>query len=81
MGKGSTRATTDHASPSGSAMNSEEDKVKGGNVGDCTSCKIIGTGGCFAGAMYALHERSKLPVSNRNRHWLGLIGIGKVTPN
>ena len=45
-------------------------------VGDCTSCRYIGAGGCFAGAAYAMFERSKLPVvPNRNRHWLAAISI------
>lgn len=46
------------------------------HVLDCIGCKIVGAGGCFAGALYAFHERSKLSSSNRNRHWLGLIGAG-----
>lgn len=46
-------------------------------VSDCTSCKVIGAGGCFAGALYALHERSKVPITNKNRRWLTVIGIGK----
>ncbi len=44
---------------------------------DCTSCKLIGAGGCFAGAVYALYERSKLPLTNKNRRWLTVIGVGK----
>ena len=44
---------------------------------DCPACKLIGAGGCFAGAWYALFERARLPVNNRNRHWLGAIAIGE----
>ena len=47
------------------------------NIPDCTSCKAVGAGGCFAGAVYALYERSKLPVGNRNRHLLAVIGLGE----
>ena len=44
---------------------------------DCTGCKVVGAGGCFAGAVYALHQRSQLAKSNRNRHWLAAIAFGK----
>ena len=44
---------------------------------DCPACKLIGAGGCFAGAWYALFERARLPANNRNRHWLGAIAIGE----
>ena len=48
-----------------------------GGVPDCTSCKWIGAGGCFAGAAYAVFQRSKMPATNSNRQWLALIGVGK----
>ena len=54
---------------------SEEKGGAGGTA--CGSCKAIGAGGCFAGAVYALFERSKLPSTNKNRHWLAVIGIGR----
>ena len=44
---------------------------------DCTSCKLVGAGGCFAGAVYAFYSRSQLPVSNSNRRWLAIIGLGE----
>ena len=47
------------------------------SVPDCTSCKWIGAGGCFAGAAYAIHQRSQMPATNRNRQWLALIGVGE----
>ncbi len=45
---------------------------------DCASCKVIGAGGCFAGAMYAFYQRAHLPstASNRNRQWLAMVGAG-----
>jgi len=49
----------------------------GERIPDCTSCKLIGAGGCFAGAVYAVYERSKLPSTNKNRHWLTVIGVGR----
>ena len=51
----------------------------GEHVPDCTSCRLVGAGGCFAGALYAVYERSKLPATNRNRHWLTAIGVGRCT--
>ena len=50
--------------------------MEGGNVPDCTSCKLVGAGGCFAGAAYAMFERSKIPSSSKNRVWLSVIGVG-----
>jgi hypothetical protein len=47
------------------------------NIPDCTSCKLVGAGGCFAGAAYALYERSRLPPGGKNRVWLSVIGVGK----
>lgn len=44
---------------------------------DCAACKLIGAGGCFAGAWYALFERARLPPNNRNRRWLGAIAVGE----
>ena len=44
---------------------------------DCSACRLIGAGGCFAGAWYALFERARLPANNRNRRWLGAIAIGE----
>ena len=57
---------------------SEGDKARlqENHVLDCTSCKVVGAGGCFAGALYAFHTRSTLASSNRNRHWLALVGAG-----
>ena len=45
---------------------------------DCTGCKLVGTGGCFAGAVYAIYQRSQLPATNKNRKWLTVIAVGKV---
>ena len=47
------------------------------NIPDCTSCKLVGAGGCFAGAAYALYERSRIPPGGKNRVWLSIIGVGK----
>lgn len=47
------------------------------NIPDCTSCKLVGAGGCFAGAVYALYERSKIPTGGKNRAWLTVIGVGE----
>lgn len=47
------------------------------SVPDCTSCKWIGAGGCFAGAAYAMFQRSQMPATNRNRQWLALLGVGE----
>ena len=48
-----------------------------GSVPDCTGCKVVGAGGCFAGALYALHLRSKFPSSEKKfRFWLGALGLG-----
>lgn len=44
---------------------------------DCPACKLIGAGGCFAGAWYAMFERARLPSTNRNRHFLGAIAVGE----
>ena len=60
-------------SASGSSSNS------GKNVPDCTACRVVGAGGCFAGAIYAFHQRSQLPTTNRNRHWLAVIGLGQFS--
>ena len=46
------------------------------NIPDCTSCKLVGAGGCFAGAAYALYERSRIPYTNKNRFWLSVVGVG-----
>lgn len=46
------------------------------NTPDCTSCRLVGAGGCFAGAVYAMYERSKLPSNSKNRIWLSVIGVG-----
>jgi len=43
---------------------------------DCQSCKLVGAGGCFAGAVYAFYQRNTLPAANRNRQWLAIIGTG-----
>ncbi len=44
----------------------------------CTGCKVVGTGGCLAGAVYAFSQRSKLPITSKNRHWLAAIGVGEL---
>ena len=44
---------------------------------DCFACKLVGAGGCFAGAWYALFQRARMPATNRNRHWLGAIAVGE----
>lgn len=49
------------------------------NTPDCTSCRLVGAGGCFAGAVYAMYERSKLPSNSKNRIWLSVIGVGTFT--
>ena len=46
------------------------------NIPDCTSCKLVGAGGCFAGAAYALYERSRIAHTNKNRFWLTVVGVG-----
>lgn len=59
-----------------------DDKAKEGSElkkEDCMGCKMVGAGGCFAGAVYALHQRSQLPSGSRNRHWLAAITVGKNT--
>ena len=43
---------------------------------DCTACKLVGAGGCFAGAAYAMYERAKIPVAGKNRIWLSIISVG-----
>jgi hypothetical protein len=45
---------------------------------DCFACKMTGAVGCFAGALFALHQRAQLPVGNKNRHWLMAIGTGII---
>ena len=45
---------------------------------DCTSCRMVGAGGCFAGAAYALYERSKIPPNGRNRLWLSIVGVAAI---
>ena len=52
-------------------------QAQGRNVPDCTSCKVIGAGGCFAGGAYALYLRSKFPNTSTNRRWLAVLGIGR----
>ena len=47
------------------------------SMSDCTSCKMVGAGGCFAGAAYALYERSRIPQNSKNRLWLSVVGVGK----
>lgn len=42
---------------------------------DCFSCKLVGAGGCFAASVYVAYERAKLPLQNRNRHWLTAICV------
>lgn len=48
-----------------------------GRRADCAACRLVGAGGCFAGAWYALFQRARLPANNRNRHWLGAIAVGE----
>lgn len=48
----------------------------GAGVPDCFSCKAIGAGGCFGGALYVLYERSKMSLTNKNRHWLLALSLG-----
>lgn len=43
---------------------------------DCVSCKMIGAGGCFAGALYVMYERNRMAPANKNRHWLLGISLG-----
>ena len=43
---------------------------------DCTACKVVGAGGCFAGAIYAMYVRAGTPPPSSNRHWLATIAIG-----
>ena len=50
--------------------------MEGRNVPDCTSCKLVGATGCFAGAAYAMYERAKIPAGNKNRVWLAVISVG-----
>ena len=59
------------SSPTGPALTME-----GRNVPDCTSCKLVGATGCFAGAAYAMYERAKIPAGNKNRVWLAVISVG-----
>lgn len=44
---------------------------------DCFACKVIGAGGCFAGALYALYQRAQMPATNRNRHFLAALSVGQ----
>ena len=46
---------------------------------DCFGCRSVGAGGCFAGAVYLLYQRSQLPKINDNRHWLAALAFGKAT--
>lgn len=55
----------------------QEREAESQRKADCFACKLVGAGGCFAGAWYALFERARMPVSNRNRHWLGAIAVGE----
>ncbi len=43
---------------------------------DCFSCKLVGAGGCFGGALYVMYERSRLVKSNVNKHWLLALSVG-----
>ena len=51
-------------------------RMEGRSAPDCTACKLVGAGGCFAGAAYAMYERAKIPVANKNRIWLSIISVG-----
>lgn len=44
---------------------------------DCFSCKIIGAGGCFAGALYAIYLRAQMPATRTSRHWLVALSVGQ----
>lgn len=59
-------------------LSAQEPDAKSRRKADCFACKLVGAGGCFAGAWYALFERARMPASNRNRHWLGAIAMGEA---
>ena len=76
----STESTLHAVSPVMNESTTQEAGTSEGRKTDCPACKLIGAGGCFAGAWYAMFERARLPSTNRNRHFLGAIAVGEYEP-